>query len=753
MGENVNDDDTAAADGFAANSVFATSDLPTPLTWGTTYAWRATTMWPVPPTGWVPQEIFDKNETDRVVAFSGVEQFKTVTKAIVPTLTYPVGGLTIYDNQPILHWNVGAPFDALTFTLTIMETAPGSGVACTVTGVIAGITGLQFDTTFCTSPLEAGKTYEWFVTSYDGTNTSSPSSTESFNILGNGAASASTPSYPVNDLEIYTTAPEFHWYTGTAATGLTFVAWYKERLGPPETACTGVKSGGTALPSVSVTHVDVSGLTPGATYDWCVVTSGTNGDFDSVVASFSVAGGAADGKPIASWPIGNPVTYSLDQQLNWYVEGASLGISSYTVEYCIAPDVFGDPGCTEVTGITTTYYDVTGLSYGDVVTWRVKASYINTTPNPFSDWTLASAQGGFTITGGLGSMSSVLTYPVNGLIIYETDIQFNWYVNGASLPAGSLTFEMTYSYASTFPAIGAVTQTVTSTTPYVDVAGLIPGHTYWWKVRISIDGGSNYGPYSTVATFDVHPGASAVMPRIGGPTNSIAVATANPTLSWILPTQSSSVLVYDLHIGTQPDLSDATVFGDISNTFFRVSDLEQGQYYWAVRSHSQDGTTSPLSSVGTFVSNGLFSTGVETEDHGDDDGVGNTDGEDVIDSDDVVDDSSRNDSSEDGESNIEDPAEQVLPDDWVLGQNYPNPFNPTTTIEFSMPLAAGVSVRVYNVLGQVVKTLVNGTLPPGIHRVSWDATDQSGASVSSGLYIYRMETESFQATKTLVLMK
>jgi len=75
------------------------------------------------------------------------------------------------------------------------------------------------------------------------------------------------------------------------------------------------------------------------------------------------------------------------------------------------------------------------------------------------------------------------------------------------------------------------------------------------------------------------------------------------------------------------------------------------------------------------------------------------------------------------------------------------------TIEFSMPLAAGVSFRVYNVLGQVVKTLVNGTLPPGIHRVSWDATDQSGASVSSGLYIYRMETESFQATKTLVLMK
>lgn len=70
-----------------------------------------------------------------------------------------------------------------------------------------------------------------------------------------------------------------------------------------------------------------------------------------------------------------------------------------------------------------------------------------------------------------------------------------------------------------------------------------------------------------------------------------------------------------------------------------------------------------------------------------------------------------------------------------------------------MPNTAGVSVRVYNMLGQVVKTLVNGTLPAGVHRLSWDATDEGGATVSSGMYIYRLESEAFQATKTLVLMK
>ena len=256
------------------------------------------------------------------------------------------------------------------------------------------------------------------------------------------------------------------------------------------------------------------------------------------------------------------------------------------------------------------------------------------------------------------------------------------------------------------------------------------------------------------------------MPRVGSPAQSVVISTDSPTLSWILPTQSTSTLTYDVHIGQQSDLTDATVYENVPQTYLRVSELAQGQYYWAVRSHSQDGTTSALSSVGTFVSSGLLSTGVETEDHADsgsgddsstgDDNTDTTDNGDVSDdvNTDSGDDVSRDqDVADDEVKQIADPTEQVLPDDWALEQNYPNPFNPTTTIEFSMPHTAGVTVRVYNVLGQVVKTLVNGTLPAGIHRVQWDATDESGAGVTSGLYIYRMETEAFQATKTLVLMK
>jgi hypothetical protein len=72
-GDGADDDDLTADTGFAAETEFDSDDLPAPLTWGTTYSWRAATMWPVPPTGWVPQEIHDKHETDRLVGVSAVE--------------------------------------------------------------------------------------------------------------------------------------------------------------------------------------------------------------------------------------------------------------------------------------------------------------------------------------------------------------------------------------------------------------------------------------------------------------------------------------------------------------------------------------------------------------------------------------------------------------------------------------------------------------------------------------------------------
>ncbi|MCI0329610.1 MAG: multicopper oxidase domain-containing protein [candidate division Zixibacteria bacterium] len=88
----------------------------------------------------------------------------------------------------------------------------------------------------------------------------------------------------------------------------------------------------------------------------------------------------------------------------------------------------------------------------------------------------------------------------------------------------------------------------------------------------------------------------------------------------------------------------------------------------------------------------------------------------------------------------------------VLG-NYPNPFNPETQIAFRLPNAGNVDLRIFNLLGQEVRRLVNGNLEAGDHTVRWDGRDAAGQSVASGIYFYRLETPDFKKTKRMLLLK
>lgn len=93
------------------------------------------------------------------------------------------------------------------------------------------------------------------------------------------------------------------------------------------------------------------------------------------------------------------------------------------------------------------------------------------------------------------------------------------------------------------------------------------------------------------------------------------------------------------------------------------------------------------------------------------------------------------------------------PDEFALMQNYPNPFNPTTTIAYQLPRAGDVTLTIYNLQGQVVSRLVDGVMPAGLHQVIWDARDQQGNPVPSGLYYYRFQAGSYIQTRKLILMK
>ncbi len=94
-----------------------------------------------------------------------------------------------------------------------------------------------------------------------------------------------------------------------------------------------------------------------------------------------------------------------------------------------------------------------------------------------------------------------------------------------------------------------------------------------------------------------------------------------------------------------------------------------------------------------------------------------------------------------------------IPYAFSLAQNRPNPFNPTTVIEFSLARTTHVDISIYNILGQEVVTLVRGEMGAGPHQVRWDGSDANGDEVASGIYLYRIDTESFVATRKMALMR
>lgn len=92
--------------------------------------------------------------------------------------------------------------------------------------------------------------------------------------------------------------------------------------------------------------------------------------------------------------------------------------------------------------------------------------------------------------------------------------------------------------------------------------------------------------------------------------------------------------------------------------------------------------------------------------------------------------------------------EPGIPTVFALHQNYPNPFNPTSTIRYDLPHSSDVAIRLYDVLGREVSTLVNEKQEAGFRQVAWDATN-----FASGVYFYRLQTDEFVAVKKLLLLK
>jgi hypothetical protein len=98
-------------------------------------------------------------------------------------------------------------------------------------------------------------------------------------------------------------------------------------------------------------------------------------------------------------------------------------------------------------------------------------------------------------------------------------------------------------------------------------------------------------------------------------------------------------------------------------------------------------------------------------------------------------------------------AQNNAPVSFSLAQNFPNPFNPTTTIQFNLDQKADVTLAVYNLQGQLVNTVVSGSLSAGSHNVAWDGKDKEGNDAGSGVYIYRLIAGETSVSKKMIVVR
>lgn len=104
-------------------------------------------------------------------------------------------------------------------------------------------------------------------------------------------------------------------------------------------------------------------------------------------------------------------------------------------------------------------------------------------------------------------------------------------------------------------------------------------------------------------------------------------------------------------------------------------------------------------------------------------------------------------------NNIEIGSLKPMPSDYALDQNLPNPFNPSTTIKYQLPASGDVSLVIYNLLGQQIRSLVKETLDAGFHSIVWDGKNELGHQVASGVYIYRLQAGDFTTARRMMLLK
>ncbi|MDI6766193.1 MAG: T9SS type A sorting domain-containing protein, partial [Bacteroidota bacterium] len=284
--------------------------------------------------------------------------------------------------------------------------------------------------------------------------------------------------------------------------------------------------------------------------------------------------------------------------------------------------------------------------------------------------------------------------PRDGAIIRVTTPIFRW----SPTAGGRGTYTLQYSMDSTFTDSNTVIVSNIDTLSFAipESLALNTNGTYYWRVEAIVD--THYSRFRKANMFIVDT-LRPNKPILLSPASGSNVGST-PTFVW---TNVGEKVNFYWSCATDSAFIHLLRIASTKETTYTVPKhfaLSPGEYYWRVEALDEAGNSSGYSESLTIIT---------------------------------------------------DIKHQVeLPREFKLFQNYPNPFNPITTIQYQLPSQSHVILKIYNVLGQEVKTLVDEIQDTGYKSVLWNSTNNYGNTVSSGVYFYRLQAGSFIQTKKLI---
>ena len=657
-----------------------------------------------------------KDSNNNILGYSTVESFITYGVLTKPLPTYPLDDSETYTVDPYLYWTSYFYSTLIQYKVRYSTTADASDSSPS-DGYLdngASETPLDFDLYVQLTGLTGGTPYYWQVAATnDGGSTYVWSDIFTFNTPAtlSGIVTSPTPSYPVGGITMYSSSVTFYWQPTSYNASLQYEVRYAKDDNTIDG--NGMLTAGTSMSLTSSTFRQIAGLEGDATYYWQV--RAYNG---SAFSPWSVADNFVTDEsvlnvqtPILLTPGDGQLVTTLEPTLYWYVNGNPNGYT-FTALYNSdgAQDFNGNlSGTTNVLGGATTtdsYYAKfsTALADGGTYYWQIKAEKGLVTK--YSSIRSFSVNGESTATT---AEIPIPAYPIGGFTVITSDPVLNWVINGSY---SNLEFEVLYSTDNSTSG-GVLVNSGTATTAWnsnlsVALSNLTPGAVYYWQVRSRVASSpATLSNYSAVEYFIVSAGAGPSMAILGSPVG-VEVKTTDPVLSWVIPSLSSSELTYEVEIAEDPSMLGAQTIGDITSNNVQVNVSDGKTYYWRVRSKTDNGEYSSYTGSGSF---GVDQNVTEVE------------------------------------------VENSIPTEFEVAQNYPNPFNPATTIRFSIPSSENVTVKIFDMLGSEIATLLNSDLEAGNHSVVWNGQNQYGSSVSSGVYFYRVISGNNVVTKKMLLMK